>query len=75
MEQKELVKFMASVFYLLNFQADASSFLMSIMPAKVERMACIFLKAARHYGYLKCSMISRRKSEYNKCAYFIHLSF
>lgn len=52
MEHKELVKFMSSVFYPFNLQADAGSFLVAIMPAMVKRMACIFWKLPTIIGIL-----------------------
>ena len=74
MEHKELVKFMGSIFYPLNSQAHSGSFFMANMPAKVEGMPCIFLKAIQNHSYVKCSILRRRKSEHNHCACFVHLS-
>lgn len=73
MEQKEVVKFMGSIFYPLNFQADADSLLMAIMPATIEGIVYIFLKAAQHHRCFKCSLLSKKKSEHNKCACCIYL--
>ena len=72
MEHKELVKFMGSIFYPLNSQAHSGSFFMANMPAKVEGMPCIFLKAIQNHSYVKCSILRRRKSEHNHCACFFY---
>lgn len=73
-ERKELVKCVSSVLCPFHFQTDADSFLAAIMPAKGKGMVCIFLKAAQHHRYLKCSLLRKRESEYNKWFYFTHLS-